>query len=71
MAEFVFKNSYFEFDSSVIGTAIGTRFALPYSCIFMDQNKNKFLETHILNPLVRFRYIHDIFFVLSHGEEKF
>ena len=41
MAEFVLKNNYFEFNSAAYqqtsGTAIGTKFAPPYACIFMDQ----------------------------------
>ena len=40
MAELALKNSYFQFDSKIkkqiSGTAIGTKFALPYACIFMD-----------------------------------
>ena len=56
MAEFVLKNNSFEFDSSVfqqiLGTAIGTKFAPLYACIFVDQHKIKFLETQILKPLV-------------------
>ena len=40
MAEFVLKNNYFEFNSTVkhqiSGTAIRTKFAPPYACIFMD-----------------------------------
>ena len=38
MAEFVLKNNYFEFNSNVkhqiSGTAIGTKFAPPYACIY-------------------------------------
>ena len=49
MAEFVLKNNYFEFSDKVFqqisGTAIGTKFAPPYACIFMDQVENKFLQT--------------------------
>ena len=41
MAEFVLKNNYFEFNSEVkkqiSGTAIGTKFAPSYACIFMDK----------------------------------
>ena len=41
MAEFVLKKNYFEFNGKVkkqiSGTAIGTKFAPPYACIFMDQ----------------------------------
>ena len=74
MAEFVLKNNFFEFDSKVFqqiaGTAIGTKFAPPYACIFMDQLETKFLETQTFKPLVWFRYIDDIFFIWTHGEEK-
>ena len=74
MAEFVLKNNFFEFDSKVfqqiVGTAIGTKFAPPYACIFMDQLETKFLETQTFKPLVWFRYIDDIFFIWTHGEEK-
>ena len=49
MAEFVLKNNYFEFDNSlyhqISGTAIGTKFAPPYACIFMDNFEEKFLKT--------------------------
>ena len=48
MAEFVLKNNYFEFDSSVkyqiYQTAIGTKFAPPYVCIYMDYMENWFLK---------------------------
>ena len=40
MALFVLENNYIEFDpmikQQVSGTAIGTTFAPPYACIFMD-----------------------------------
>ena len=36
----------------------------------MDQHETKFLETQILKPLVWFRYIDDILFIWTHGEEK-
>ena len=46
MAEFVLKNNYFEFNEKVckqiLGTAIGTKFAPPYACIFMDEMENQF-----------------------------
>ena len=71
MAEFVVKNNYFEFDTSVYlqvtGTAIGTKFAPPYACIFMDRFQNSFLETQISKPLVWLRYIDDIFFIWTHS----
>ena len=74
MAEFVLKNNYFEFDRSVYqqvsGTAIGTKFAPPYACIFMDRLENEFLNTQILKPLMWLRYIDDIFFIWAHSEEE-
>ena len=74
MAEFVLKNNYFEFDRSVFqqvsGTAIGTKFALPYACIFMDRLENNFFETQTLKPLVWLRYIDDVFFISTHSEEE-
>ena len=46
MAEFVLKNNYFQFKDKVYqqisGTAIGTKFARPYTCIFMGQLESKF-----------------------------
>ena len=74
MAEFVLKNNFSEFDTNlyqqISGTAIGTKFAPIYACIFMDQTETKFLENQNLKPLVWFRYIDDIFFVWTHGEEN-
>ena len=65
MAYFVLKNNYFEFNGqiqqSISGTAIGTKFAPPYACLFMDKIETAFLETQELQPLVWFRYIDDIF----------
>ena len=40
MTEFVLKNNYFVFNSNmkhqIAGTAIGTKFAPPYACIYFD-----------------------------------
>ena len=56
IADFVLKNNYFEFNGQVkqqiFGTAIGTKFALPYTCLFMDKTETAFLETQELQPLV-------------------
>ena len=65
MAQFVLKNNFFEFNNDVFqqisGTAIGTKFAPPYACIFMDQIEITFLRTQSHQPMVWFRYIDDIF----------
>ena len=74
MTEFVLKNNYFEFNGQVrhqiSGTAIGTKFAPTYACIFMDEIENKFLETQEFQRLVWFRYIDGVFFIWTHGLDK-
>ena len=54
MAEFVLKNNYFEFNSTfknqISGTAIGTKFAPPNACIFMDYIKKEFLKREKIQP---------------------
>ena len=46
--EFVLKNNNFEFNSNVkyetSETAIGTKFAPPYACLYMDYMLNQFLK---------------------------
>ena len=41
MAEFVLSNKFFESNSDkfqqILGMVIGTKFAPPYTCIYMDQ----------------------------------
>ena len=74
MTRFVLENNYFEFNGDVkkqiSGTVIGTKFAPPYACIFMDDLETKFLQSQSLQPLVWFRYIDNIFFILIHGNDK-
>ena len=69
MAGFALKNNYFEFDSNVkhkmSGTAIGTKFAPPYACIYMDYMENQFLTIEKIQPWIWFRYVDDIFFHLD------
>ena len=74
MTKFVLKNNYFEFNGQVkqqiSWTAIGTKFAPTYACIFLNEVESKYLETQSLQPLIWFRYTDDVFFIWSHGEEK-
>ena len=48
MAEFVLKNSCFEFNLNVkhqiSTTAVGMKFASSYECIYMDYIENQFLR---------------------------
>ena len=65
MAEFVLKNNLFKFNNKVFqqisGIAIGTKFAPPYACIYMDRVEQDILETQELQPLLWLRFIDDIF----------
>ena len=65
LREVILKNNYFEFNrhikQQISGPAIGTTFAPPYACLFMDKIETAFLETQELQPLVWSRYIDDIF----------
>ena len=65
-AELVLKNNFFEFDSKVKQgsvIAIGTKFARPYTCIFMNKLEIDFLETQTVKPLVWLIYIDNTFFI--------
>ena len=52
MAEFVLKNNFFEFNEEVkkqkSETAIGTKFAPPYACIFAAAVETEFLTSQYL-----------------------
>ena len=68
MAEFELSNS--DAFQQISGTAIGTKFAPPYACIYMDQVEQKFLAMQVNQPLIWLRYIDDIFFICTHGEKE-
>ena len=74
MAEFVLKNNFFEFNDDsfhqIAGTAIGTKFAPPYACIFMDELETDFLAAQPVQPWVWYRYIDDVFFIWTGSEEE-
>ena len=65
MADLVLKNNLFEFDSKFYkqksGTAIGTKFAFPYVCIFLDHIETEFLKKQDIKPWFWKRFIDDIF----------
>ena len=75
MAGFVLKKNYFEFNSSVkhqiSGTAIGTKFAPPYACIFMDYTEKEFVKNEQIQSCIWFRYIDYIFFIWTASEKEF
>ena len=74
MAKFVLQNNVFEFDSQlyqqISGTAIGTKFAPPYACLYMDYIEKEFLKTQSVKPWLWKRFIDDIFFIWADTEES-
>ena len=74
MAESVLKNIYFKVNKKVCkqisGAAIGTKFARPYACIFMEEMGTSFLKTQQLQSFIWLRYIDDISFTWTDGEEQ-
>ena len=64
----------FEFNSKfykqISGTAIGTKFAPPYACIFMDYIETEFLKSQEIKPWLWKRFIDDIFFIWTDTEEN-
>ena len=68
MGEFVLKNK--SVCKQISETATGTKFGPPYTCIFMDKMEISFLKTQQLQPFILLRYIDDIFFIWTHGEEQ-
>ena len=74
MARFVLKNNFFEFNDTVYqqtsSTAIGTKFAPPYACLSMDRVETDLLNGEEVKPWVWMRYIDDIFFIWTEGEES-
>ena len=74
MTEFFLKNNLIEFNSKshkqISGTAIGTKFAPPYACIFMDYIETEFLKSQEIKPWLWKRFIDDIFFHLDRYRGK-
>ena len=74
MLDFVLKNNLFEFDckfyQQISGTAIGTKFAPPCACIFVDHVEMEFLKTQAIKPWLWKRFIDDIYFIRTDSEEN-
>ena len=73
-AEAVLKNNVFKIGKKTLkqkrGTAIGTKFALPYSVLFMAELEEEILGKAEFKPYLWWRYIDYIIFLWEHGEEK-
>ena len=52
------------------GTAIETKFAPPYSILFMTELKEEILREVELKSYLWWQYIDNIFFIWEHREEK-
>ena len=67
LAEVVLKNNIFKFGKKTLkqkrGTAIGTKFAPPYSILFMAELEEEILQKAEFKPYLWWRYIDDIFFL--------
>ena len=74
MIELVLKSNYFKFNRKVkqqlSGTAIGTKYAPQYACIFMNKVETNFLEIHKHKKTVWLRCIHDIFFIWENAKQQ-
>ena len=74
LAELVLKNYIFKFRKKILkqkrGTAIRTKFAPPYSILFMAELEEEILRKAKFKPYLWWRYIDEIFFLWEHGEEK-
>ena len=74
LADIALKNNYLQFLDKTFkqkwGTAIGTKFALPYSILFMADLEKSLLSDIDLKPYIWWRYIDDIFLIWEHGEES-
>ena len=74
LASLVLENNYFEFNDRIyrqkLGTALGTKLAPAYANLLMTRLEEKLLEASVDKPLVWMRFIDDVFFIWTHGEEK-
>ena len=74
LAEVVLKKNIFKVGKKTLkqerGTAIGTKFAPPYSTLFMAELEEEILQKAEFKPYLWWRCIDEIFFLWEHGEEK-
>ena len=74
LAEVVLKNNIFTFGKKTLKqkreTAISTKFAPPYSILFMAELEEEIIKESEYKPYLWRSYIDDIFFSLEHGKNK-
>ena len=70
----VLTTNNFKFDNKdflqVGGTAMGTKLAPSFANLFMGYFEDKFIYSYRLQPLLWKRFIDDIFFIWTYGEEE-
>ena len=70
----VLTTNNFKFDNKdflqVGGTAMGTKLAPSFANLFMGYFEEKFVYTYRLQPLLWKRFIDDIFFIWTYGEDE-
>ena len=71
LAEVVLKDNVFKFGKKILkekrGTAIGTKFAPPYSILFMAELGEEILRKVEFQAYLWWGYIADIFLLWEHG----
>ena len=71
LMEFVLKNNNFKFNNKNYiqeqGTAMGTKMAPSYACLFMGKLEVEFLASAEYSPHLWIRFIDDIFVIWTHG----
>ena len=69
LVSFVLKSNFLEFHDKVkqqiSGTAMFTKFAPPYACIYIYKTETDFLETQNLHSLIWLRHIANVFFYFN------
>ena len=74
LTSLVLNDNYFEFNGKIYrqkqGAAIGMKFASAYANLFMSGLEERLLEASVNKPLVWMRFIDDVFFIWTHGEEN-
>ena len=74
LVEIVLKKNYFQFLDKTFkqkwGPAIGTKFAPPYSILFMADLEKRLLSDIDLKPYIWWRNIDDIFLIWEHSEQS-
>ena len=75
LAENVLKNNIFQFNKKTLkqlkGTAIGTKFAPPYTILFMANLEERILEDIELHSRIWWRHINDIFLIWRYEKDPF